>query len=155
MRNRGSVLRAESARFALEAAKSLAEPLPEPPQQLSEGARRYWASIIGSKRRLAWSDNDLLLACQLARDYDAVETMTATLDEEGPVLTRASGLQYPHPVCNLLDKANRRIILSSRALQVHSIATTGRTEDQGNKNEASRTMASKINDASDLIKRIK
>lgn len=148
-------MRCESSQFALETAKSLAEPLPEPPQRLSEGARRYWPAIIGSKRRLAWSDNDLLLACTLARDYDAVETMAATLNEEGPVLTRSSGAQYQHPVCNLLDKANRRIVLTSRALQIHSIATTGRTEDQAKKNETARTIASQINAASDLIKRIK
>lgn len=148
-------MRAEGIPFALETAQALAEPLPTPPQQLSEGALRYWRNIIESKRRSAWSDNDLLLACQLARDYDAIDTMTETLDAEGPVLTRPSGAKYQHPLCNLLDKANRRAVLTSKALQIHSLATNGRTEYQSDKNEAARTIAQQSDAPSHLIKRIK
>ena len=148
-------MRSEGHHFAIETAQGLAEPLPTPPQHLSAGALRYWQAIIASKRRAAWSDNDLLLACQLARDYDAVETMTATLDDEGPVLTRPSGAKYQHPLCNLLDKANRRAVLTSKALQIHSLATNGRTEYQSDKNEAARTIAQQSDAPSHLIKRIK
>ena len=146
-------MRSESTSFALETARTLAEPMPTPPQNLSAGALRYWPAVIGSKRRSAWSDNDLLTACQLCRDYDAVETMTATLDDEGPVLTRPSGAQYQHPLCNLLDKASRRIVLTSRALQIHSIATSGRAEAQPNKNEAARDLAGKLDNVHRLIPR--
>lgn len=146
---------ADSVGFAVETAQELAEPLPTPPQRLGEGAMRYWAPIVNSKRRTAWTESDLLQACQLARDYDAVETLTEELERDGHILTRESGSRYANPASALLDKAARRIILASRALQVHAIATTGKTDHQGAKNEAARQIAQDIRQAdSTLIPRL-
>ena len=139
-------MQADGIQFAVETAASLNEPLPTPPQRLSDGAMRYWGSVVDSKRRAAWTDSDLLLACQLCRDYDAVDSMTADLEEQGDVLERASGMKYPNPLHNLIDKATRRILLATRALQVHSRATSGKTEGQVNKNETARNLKQTFSD---------
>lgn len=144
-------MHADATDFAIQTAAELSDPLPTPPQRLSEGALAYWPAIINSKRRSAWTDSDLLLACQLARDFYAVETLTEELEQDGHILERASGGRYANPATALLDKASRRIVMNSRALQVHAIATTGKTDHQGNKNEAARDLAKDLSNSSSLL----
>jgi hypothetical protein len=125
-----------------------------PPQRLDDAALQYWPAIIGSKRLSAWTDADLLLACQLARDLAAIESLSEQLANDGHVLTDAKGKKYAHPAANLLDQATRRTVTTSRALQIHAIATTGKTDHQGKKNETSRGIANKLNEAdNELIPR--
>lgn len=147
--------RSDSTGFAVNEAKALAEPLPLPPQRLDDAALQYWPAVVNAKRRTAWTDSDLLLACQLARDLAAIDDLSADLEKNGRVLLDNKGKRYGNPAANLLDQANRRIISTSRALQVHALASTGRVIDQGKKNEAARTIAAKIDAADDdLIARV-
>lgn len=142
--------------FAVETAKALAEGMAPPPQKLSEDAMRFWPAIVGSKRPTAWSDSDLLLACQLARDLAMIEQLSETLETEGGILEDAKGKKYAHPAANLLDQATRRTVTTTRALQIHAIATTGKSDHQGKKNEAARDLAGKLASAdNDLIPRAK
>lgn len=148
--------RSDSTRYALNEAKALAEGMPTPPQKLNADAVQYWPAIVGSKRATAWTDSDLLLACQLARDLAMIEQLSDTLEAEGDILTDAKGKKYAHPAGNLLDQASRRIISTQRALQLHAIATTGKTDHQGQKNATARDLAHKLAEAdSDLIPRAK
>jgi hypothetical protein len=117
---------------------------------------QIWPAIVGSKRATAWTDSDLLLACQLARDLAMIEQLSDTLEAEGDILTDTKGKKYAHPAGNLLDQATRRIVSTQRALQLHAIATTGKTDHQGQKNAAARDLAHKLSEAdSDLIPRAK
>ena len=147
------MLRADSIGFATSTAKSLAKPLPEPTQPLSDAALKHWPNIIKAKRLSAWTGVDLALATTLARDLAAMESLSVELESEGHVLTDAKGKRYANPAGILLDQATRRTVLACRTLQIHAIATSGKTDHQGNKNAASREIAGRMKDAHSLIAR--
>ncbi len=143
-----------SNRFAVEVAKSLATPLPEPQQDLPEGARKYWPAIVTAKRRTAWTDLDLALAENLALDLATIDELTAAISRDGHILTDKAGRLYANPAATLLDRTTRRAANSARVLQVDSNSTTGKADHQRNKNESAREIAQKIADAPDLIARV-
>jgi hypothetical protein len=147
------VARSDSTAFAVDAAKALAKPLPEPTQPLDERALAYWPAIIQAKRLNAWTGVDLALATALARDLGAIETLSEELERDGHTLTDGKGKRYAHPAANLLDQAMRRTVLTTRSLQIHAIATTGKTDHQGKKNQAARELAGKLDNVHDLIPR--
>ncbi len=143
-----------SNRFAVEVAKSLTTPLPEPQQDLPEGALKYWPAIVTAKRRTAWTDLDLALAENLALDLATIDELTAALARDGHVITDKAGRLYANPAAPLLDRTIRRATHSARALQVDSNSTSGKGEVQRNKNETARDIAQKIADVPDLIARV-
>ena len=143
----------DSVGFAVAEAKSLSKPLPKPTQQLDERAMAYWPAIIKAKRISTWTGIDLALASTLARDLGAIEQLTEELAREGHTLEDAKGKKYAHPAANLLDQATRRAAATARAVQVHAIATTGKTDNQGSKNEAARALAEKMESLDHLIPR--
>ena len=145
--------RCDSTGFAVATAKSLSKPLPEPSQPLSDAALKHWPAIIKAKRLSAWTGVDLALATALACDLAAIETLTTKLATDGYVLTGDKGKQYAHPAAGLLDQAARRTVMTCRALQIHAIATTGKTDHQADKNEAARDLAGKLDNVHDLIPR--
>ena len=145
--------RADSTKFALDAAAALAEPLPEPPLELSADALRFWETIVNAKRRNAWTDSDLLIACALCRDLALVERLSRELEVDGPTLENKDGRMYAHPAGTLLDSAQRRILATTRSLQIHAIATGGRTDTQPHKNATAREISGRMKDAHSLIAR--
>ena len=145
--------RADSTAFAVSTAKALAKPLPEPTQHLDELAMKYWPAIIGAKRISTWTGVDLALATALACDLAAIELLTAELATDGHVLTDHRGKKYGHPAAAMLDQATRRTVLTCRTLQIHAIATTGKTDHQGKKNAEARDIAGKLSNVHDLIQR--
>ena len=143
-----------SINFAHVEAAALAEPLPEPPQRLSDAARRFWPTVVSAKRRTAWTDSDLVIACGLCRDLALIDECTAELERDGLTLVNEqSGRRYPHPAATILDAAQRRVLATTRGIQIHSLATQGRTDAQTNKNAASHDLGKKLNSAHRLIAR--
>lgn len=145
--------RADSTSFAVNAAKDLNKPLPEPTQQLDERALAYWPAIIKAKRLSSWTGVDLALATALARDLGAIESLTDELAADGHTLIDSKGKRYAHPAANLLDQATRRSVLTARTLQIHSIATSGKSDHQGKKNETAREIDGKLANVHELIPR--
>ena len=143
----------DSVGFAVDTAKRLNKALPEPAQPLDAAAMGYWPAIIKAKRLSAWTGIDLALATSLARDLAAIDELSAELASEGRTLTDARGKKYAHPAGNLLDQATRRAAATARAIQIHAIATSGKTDHQGQKNEAARDIAAKLDNVHDLIPR--
>lgn len=129
-------------------AQKRAEPLPSPPLKLKDAALQFWPVVINAKRRSAWTDADLVLACSLCRDLALLEKLADQIDDEGPTLVNdESGRCYQHPAAVMLDATTRRTLATARQLQIHSIATTGKTDHQAVKNETVRrdaTPASKV-----------
>ena len=145
---------ANSLKFAQEEAAALAEPLPEPPQRLSEAARRFWPTVVSAKRRTAWTDSDLTIACSLCRDLALLDECTSELERNGLILVNEqSGRRYPNPAATILDAAQRRVLAATRGLQIHAGATTGKTDHQGQKNEKARELAQKLDNVHHLIRK--
>lgn len=148
-------MHADSVGFAVAEAKRLRKGLPEPLQALDDDAKAYWPIVVNAKRLTAWTESDLALAAGLACDLAAIDALRQQLADEGNTLKDNRGKLYAHPAANLLDQATRRTIASARALQINAVATTGKSDHQGGKNEAARKLKDQLNGASDLIKRIK
>lgn len=143
-----------STKFAMDEAAAMGEPLPEPPRKLNAAALEFWPIVINAKRRSAWTEADLVLACALCRDLALAEKLNDQLDKEGLTLVNEdSGRVYPHPASSMLDQASRRILAATRGLQIHSKATSGRTDCQPNKNETARTMRRDLDNVHHLIAR--
>lgn len=141
----------DSVEFAVTTAQEAAEPLPTPPQHIDERAYTYWPAVINSKRRSAWTESDLLVACQLCRDYAAVETLSADLETDGFTLLDAKGKRYTNPAARLLDAATRRIHAGVKTLQIHALATQGKSDHQRGKIEAARELQRNMAALGDLI----
>jgi hypothetical protein len=147
------MIRADSTKFALDEAAALAEAMPEPPLPLGDDAAAFWGTIIGAKRRSSWTDADLLVACSLCRDLALMERLAREIEVDGPVLAGDRGKVYANPACTILDATQRRVLATCRQLQVHAVATQGKTDHQGNKNAASREISGRMKDAHSLIAR--
>lgn len=144
---------ANSAKFAIEATAEALTPLPSPPQPLDDDAMHYWPQVLAGKRLSYWTSNDLIVACQIARDYAAIETLSKELEERGQTY-EVGGRIYANPAAALLDNANKRIGQNLRLVQAHSVATNGRIEGQRTKNAVAREVAAKVTAAdSPLIAR--
>ncbi|NMG56855.1 hypothetical protein [Aromatoleum aromaticum] len=73
--------------------------------------------------------------------------------DHGPVLVGDKNRRYSNPAYNLLDQAQRRILAATRGLQIHSVATQGKSDHQGQKNEKAREIAAQLEAADPLFAR--
>ena len=127
--------------------------MPAPPLPLSDEAAAFWPTILAAKRRSSWTDSDLLIACSLCRDLALMERLSREIEVDGPTLENKDGRYYPHPACTILDATQRRVLATARQLQVHAVATQGKTDHQGTKNAAARELQGKLSAADRLIAR--
>lgn len=139
-------------RFAREAAAEACEPFPLPPQKLDDAALHYWPHVLAGKRLSYWTSNDLVVACQIARDYAAMELLSEDIAEHGHTFT-ARGRQYPNPSVRILETVSTRIARNLRLVQAHSVATNGRIEGQRTKNAVAREITAKLGNSHALISR--
>ena len=84
----------------------------------------FWKAVTEARPRSTWTDVDLAHAATLARTLADMETLQATIDEDG----YTSGDKV-HPAFKVLETLSRRAIALSRMLHVHALATVGRSGD--------------------------
>lgn len=144
--------RIDSTSGQISAIQSEANGLPEPPPhvRVPESAMPAWWAVVSSKRRDAWTAHDLTLAAELARSLADLEDIRVQLDDVGRVIAKANGDPAVHPLCGIEDGLVKRVLSLSRAIQVHALATQGRSENQSKRNAAGRD-ARGVGDDDDLI----
>ena len=135
--------KASSVEFARTVAADLAKPLPEPPIELDEAARKYWPMIIKAKRPDAWTPLDYVTAAHLAADFAALEAARTKPNSDNARQQR------------VMSDITSRIQRTCRALQIHSAATSGINRDQAAKNTQARHLAAALYPDDDLIARPK
>ncbi|MDG3063893.1 hypothetical protein ACFQ4M_12065 [Thauera mechernichensis] len=135
--------KATSLEFDKATAAALAKPLPEPPIELDEAARRYWPMIIKAKRPDAWTPLDYVTAAHLAADFAALEAARAKPNSDDARQQR------------VMSDITSRIQRTCRALQIHAAATSGINRDQAAKNTQARNLAAALYPDDDLIARPK
>lgn len=118
--------RTDTAKAAVQAAQNAALPPLEPPAcvSLRPGDRPFWERIITSKARDNWTDVDLVTAAQLARAQADIEALQALVDAEGYVVDGKI-----NPAAQMQETLVKRATALTRVLQVHAIATVGRSPD--------------------------
>lgn len=153
----GKRSRSDSASAAVAAMQAATAGPIEPPSyvHVREGDVLFWNSIVRARTRESWTDNDLVMAANLARCLADIERLQREIDVEGDIILNAKDTQVINPKHNLLETLSRRAVALSRTLQVHAHATQGESRDQGKKatkqREAEKVIASQDDD--DLIPR--
>jgi hypothetical protein len=123
---------ANSAEAAIEAALAAAADLPQWPAHLRQqkGTQPFWEIIIRSRARAEWSENDLIIAAQLARTQLEIENAARELETEGSVIENARGTPVMNPRQSVIEQLARRQFALMRALQMTGAAGSGsRKED--------------------------
>lgn len=106
---------------------------------LRPGDLPYWDAIVTSRARDTWTAVDLCTAGNMARSQADIERLQKVVDANGYVM--ADGKVNPAAV--LVETLTKRTIALARALHVHAVATTGRSQD------ASKALANERNAAQD------
>ncbi|CAM5188446.1 hypothetical protein CDEN61S_01671 [Castellaniella denitrificans] len=142
--------RTDTAKAAVQAAQNAALPPLEPPAcvSLRPCDRPFWERIITSKARDNWTDVDLVTAAQLARAQADIEALQAVVDAEGYILDGKI-----NPAAQMLETLVKRATALTRVLQVHAIATVGRSNDTGDAARLERQARQQPDD--DLIPRLR
>ncbi|HBO2683228.1 TPA: TerS protein [Pseudomonas aeruginosa] len=118
--------RSDSAKAAVAAAQAVALGPIAPPSHVRLRAQDwpFWNAVVQTRPRDTWTDNDLVLAGNLARTNADIEALQKSIDVDGFVVEGKA-----NPACAILDTMSRRAITLSRLLHIHAAATVGRSED--------------------------
>lgn len=118
--------RSDSAKAAVAASQAVAlGPISPPPHvRLRDQDWPFWAAVMQTRPRDTWTDNDLVLAGNLARTNADIEALQQQIDATGFLVEGK-----PNPACAILDTMSRRAVTLSRLLHLHAAATVGRSED--------------------------
>ena len=120
--------------------------LPEPPEDLTEADLPFWDKIILAKRIDSWTTTDLIFAGILAHTMASIRSLQSDIRKEGDIVDGKKNARH-----DLLDMFVRRSLAISRTIQVHALATSGRSGDQARKNSLAREARDTGDDDEGLI----
>ena len=106
--------------------------------RLRKTDKPFWDAVVRARDYSSWTDNDLVLAGNLARCMADIERLQTEIDAEGDVIVNARGTQIMNPKHSLLETLSRRSVALSRMLQVHAQATQGDSREQKKRNQSHR-----------------
>jgi hypothetical protein len=106
--------------------------------RLRKTDKPFWDAVVRAREYSSWTDNDLVLAGNLARCMADIERLQTEIDAEGDVIVNARGTQIMNPKHSLLETLSRRSVALSRMLQVHAQATQGESREQKKRNQSHR-----------------
>lgn len=135
--------RSDSAKAAVKAAQNAAAAPIDPPAcvTLRTGDRPFWDAVVSSKARDNWTEVDLVTAAQLARAQADIEGLQKKVDAEGYILDGRI-----NPAAQMLETLSKRAVALTRVLQVHALATVGRSADTVQANQLERQARQPIDD---------
>lgn len=123
----------KTASRAVETFKNAALGLPAPPDHLQESDWPFWEAVVSAKRKEAWSELDLEQAANLAQTLADIRRLQSDIHTEGHILDGKR-----NPKHDILDTLTKRSLALTRLLQIHSLATNGKSSAQGARNQAFR-----------------
>jgi P27 family predicted phage terminase small subunit len=114
----------------------------EPPFPLKETEATYFKSIVTAREHETWSDNDRLIAANLAKTYAAIDQLWGDINAEGYVVENQRGTPVANPKVSALNSMtsamqslNKTLGLSAsqRGLSGAKQATRNSAEQQARK----------------------
>ena len=134
--------RTDSQKGAQEIFSDAQMPPLDPPLEidLGLGVRPYWDKLVSAKARRAWTDPDLLMLVELARNLYRTEKLSAEMLNEDEILELESGPKV-NPKSKLIDELVKRARIIMVMLQIHPEATQGKSREQVKQNQAHQTSA--------------
>lgn len=142
--------RSDSKEAAVEALMKASElPAPPPYIRLADEVLPFWEAII--KTRADWTENDLIIAAELARIEHEIEQYRQTpvhrLDRDPD-----TGALKPSPLHKILNDLTALQLSLCRQLQIHARATQGESRDQIRRNGNYRAAQAQLKTIDSLIK---
>lgn len=113
-----------------------------PPFELGENENNYFKFIVIAREHETWSDNDLLIAANLAKTYSAIDQLWGDIQSEGYVVENQRGTPVANPKVSALNSMtsamqslNKTLGLSAsqRGLSGAKQATRNSAEQQARK----------------------
>lgn len=122
---------ADKVSAALKAMENAGLPDLKPPKhcKLRPGDRAFWSGIVRARARDQWSENDLVVAAQLARCQADIEKEQRALDEESSVLQNARGTRVMNARVTVLEQLARREMALMRILRLGGYTAGGKASD--------------------------
>ena len=134
--------RCDSAAGQIAAFHGAATPV-EPPEKLKVAEMKIWHEITATRARQDWTPADLRHAVNLCRTFVLIEKLHKTL-------ARA---ESPEKVVGQIEKLTRLSLSMSAKLQIHALATVGRSADAVQRNTAQREAGLMLSGIEKYIKR--
>ena len=133
-----------TASKAVETFRNAALGLPAPPDHLKESDLPHWWAIVSAKRREAWSELDLEQAANLAHTLAGIRKLQDDIHTDGFLIDGKK-----NPMIDILDIFVKRSLALARLLQIHSLATNGKSSAQATRNQAFREAREAMDDGDD------
>jgi len=84
----------------------------------------YWETIVKSRPAKTWHGSDLILAAQLARDYNDLQKLAVAIDNTGFLVD-----DKPNPLLLIQDRLHKRVLVTARQLMINTVSTVGREKN--------------------------
>jgi hypothetical protein len=122
---------ADKITAAIQAMQNAAAPDLLPPAQckLRDGDGPFWQGIIRARARDQWTENDLVVAAQLARCQADIEREQQQLDAESAVVENGRGTKVMNARVTVLEQLSRRELALMRILRLGGY-TAGKSSDE-------------------------
>lgn len=115
---------------------------------LGDGVRPFWDKLVMAKARRAWTEPDLLMLVELARNLYRTEKLSLEILNEPEVFEMESGPKV-NPKSKLIDELVKRARLIMVMLQIHPEATQGKSGMQVKQNKAAAAASESVNATKD------
>ena len=102
---------------------------------LGMGVRPYWDKLVTGKATRAWTQQDLLVLVELARNLYRTEKLSREILSEDEILETEAGPKV-NPKAKLIDELVKRARIIMVMLQLHPEATQGKSGKQVTQNKA-------------------
>lgn len=138
-----------SVQAAVEAALAVAQPPLRPPEhiRLRPKDEPYWACIINSRARNEWSENDLVIAAQLARCQADIAEESERLEAEPSIIRNDRGTPIPNPRIIVVERLAGRQLAYVRTLGMGGSAANKSAPSTKGQREAERAARGVARDA--------
>jgi P27 family predicted phage terminase small subunit len=108
----------------------------QPPFELQASESKYFQGIVTAREHETWSDNDKLIAANLAKTYAAIDQLWADIQAEGYVVENQRGTPVANPKVSALNSMTSAMQSLNKTLGLSASQRGLSGAKQGNRNLA-------------------
>lgn len=113
----------------------------DPPFPLTDRERTYFDAILTDRELASWSPNHVVIACNLAKTYAAIDELWKTINEQGFTVTNERGTPVANPAVAALSSMTSAMQALNRTLGLSASQRGLAGSKQAGRNKADRDAA--------------
>lgn len=121
----------------------------EPPFPLDGSELDYFTGIVTAREVDTWSDNDKLIAANLAKTYAAIDELWLDIKQRGYMVTNERGTPVVNPAVSALNQMTSTMQSLNRTLGLSASQRGLSGAKQGSRNAADQEARKAIEDAAE------